>query len=150
MCIQFSHSVVSNSLRPHGLQHCQASLSITNSWSLLKLLPIKSVVPSNHIILCRPLLLPPSVFPSTRVFSNESVLISFRLDWLDLHAVQGSFLQHCNSKASILQWPPWNPLNPPWSSRRSYPERSDFIRVYCKVPRAATYRKVICQQHNTP
>ena len=105
----------------------QASLSITSSWSLLKLMPIKSVMPTNHLILCRPLLLPPSVFPSIRVFSSESVLIrwpkywsfsfsinssneysgliSFRMDWLDLLAVQGtlkSLLQHHNSKASIL------------------------------------------------
>ena len=69
--IQFSHSVVSNSLRPHG---CQASLSLTNSWSLLKLMPIESVMPSNHLILCHPLLLWPSIFPSIRVFSIESVL----------------------------------------------------------------------------
>ena len=91
----------------------QASLSITNSWSLLKLIPIKSVMPSNHLIFCRPLLLPPSIFPSIRVFSNESVLrirwpkywcfsfsispsneysglISFRIGWLDLFAVQGA------------------------------------------------------------
>ena len=104
---------------------CQASLSMTNSWSLLKLLSIKSVMPSNHLILCRPLLLPPSIFPGIRVFSNESVfhircpkywscsfsineysgLISFRIDWLDLLEVQGtlmSFLQHHSSKASIL------------------------------------------------
>ena len=107
---------------------CQASLSITNSWTLLKLMPIESVMPSNHPILCRPLLLPPSIFPSIRVFSNESVLhirwpkdwsfsfsispsneysrlISFRMDWLDLLAVQGtlkSLLQHHSSKASIL------------------------------------------------
>ena len=87
---------------------CQASLSITNSQSLLKLMSIESVMPSNHLILCRPLLLPPSIFPSIRVFSNESVLhirwpeywsfsfsispsnsglISFRMDWLDLIAV---------------------------------------------------------------
>ena len=108
----------------------QASLSITNSWSLLKLISIESVMPSNHLILCRPLILPPSIFPSIRVFSNESVihirwpnywsfsfiispsnkysgLISLRIDWLDLLAVQGtlkSFLQHQSSKASILQW----------------------------------------------
>ena len=107
---------------------CQASLSITNSWSLLKLMRIESVMTSNHLILCRPLL-PPSIFPSIRVFSNESVfrirwpkywsfsfnispsnehpgLISFRMDWLDLLAVQGtlkSLLQHHSSKASILQ-----------------------------------------------
>ena len=106
----------------------QASMSITNSWSLLKLMPIESVMPSNPVILCHPLLLPPSIFPSTRVFSNESVLrirwpkywsfsfsispsnehsglISFRKDWLDFLAVQGtlkSLLQHHSSKASIL------------------------------------------------
>ena len=108
---------------------CQTSLSITNSWSLLKLMFIESVMPSNHLILCRPLLLPPSIYPSIRVFSNVSVLcirwpkywsfsfstspsneysglISFRTDWLDLFAVQGtlkSLLQHHSSKASILQ-----------------------------------------------
>ena len=107
---------------------CQASLSITNSWSSLKLISIESVMPSNHLILCHPLLLLPSIFPSIRVFSNESVpcirwpkywsfnfsispsdeysgLISFRMDWLDLLAVQGtikSLLQHHSSKASIL------------------------------------------------
>ena len=105
-----------------------ASLSITHSRSLLKLMSIESVMPSNHLILCRPLLLPPSIFPSIRVFSNEPVLhirwpkywsfslnispsneysglISFRMDWLDLLAVQGtlkSLLQHHSSKASIL------------------------------------------------
>ena len=107
----------------------QASLSITNSWILLKLMSIESVMPSNHLILCHPLLLLPSIFPSIRVFSNESVLrvrwpkywsfsfsispsneysglICFRMDWLDLLAVQGtlkSLLQHHSSKASILQ-----------------------------------------------
>jgi len=106
----------------------QASLSITNSQSLLKLMAIESVMPSNHLILCRPLLLLPSIFPSTRVFSYESVLrirwpkywsfsfnispsnehsglISYRMDWVDLLAVQGtlkSLLQHHSSKASIL------------------------------------------------
>ena len=106
----------------------QASLSITNSCSLLKLLSIESVIPPNHLILCHPLLLLPSVFPSIRVFSKESVLlirwpkywsfsfsispsneysglISFRMDWLDLLAVQGTLknlLQHYSSKASIL------------------------------------------------
>ena len=105
----------------------QAFLSIANSWSLLKLMSIESVIPSNHLILCCPLLLMPSIFPSIRVFSNESVLrirwpkywsfsfsispsneysglISFRIDWLDLLAVQGtlkSLLQHHSSKASI-------------------------------------------------
>ena len=107
----------------------QASLSITNSRSLLKLMSIESVMPSNHLILCCPLLLLPSVFPSIRVFSNGSVLhtrwpkywsfsfsispfneysglISFRMDWFDLLAVQGtlkSLLQHHSTKASILQ-----------------------------------------------
>ena len=98
---------------------CQASLSITNSWSLLKLMSIESVMSSNHLILCRPLLLLPSIFPSIRwpkywsfsfntSPSNEySGLISFRMDWLDLLAVQGtlkSLLQHHSSKASIIQW----------------------------------------------
>ena len=91
----------------------QASLSITNSWSLLKIVSVESVMPSSHFILCHPLLLPPSIFPSIRIFSNESVLhirwpkycsfsfsiipskeipglISFRMDWLDLLAVQGT------------------------------------------------------------
>ena len=107
---------------------CQASLSITNSWSLLKVMCIESVTPSNHLILCCPLLLLPSILPSIRVFSNESVLcirwpkywsfsfsispsneysglISFRIDWLDVCAVQGtlkSLLQHHSSKASVL------------------------------------------------
>ena len=76
--VQFSHSVMSDSLQPHGLQ-CQAALSITNSRGLLKLTSIKSVMPSNHLILCRPLLLPPSIFPSIRVFSNESIL---HIRWL--------------------------------------------------------------------
>ena len=106
----------------------QASLSITNSWSLLKLMSIELMTPSNHFILFRPLLLLPSIFPSIRVFSNESVLpirwpkywssrfsispsneysglISFRMDWLDLLAVQGtlkSLLQHHSPKAPIL------------------------------------------------
>ena len=105
----------------------QASLSITNFQSLLKLISIESVMPSNHLILCRPLLLLPSIFPSIRVFSNESILcirwpkygsfsfsispsneysglISFRVDWFDLLAVQGtlkSLFQHHNSKPSI-------------------------------------------------
>ena len=77
--VQFSHSVVPNSLRPHGLQH--ASLSITNCWSLLKLMSIKSVMPSNHLI-CHALLLLPSIFPSLRVFSNKPVLcIRWPRDW---------------------------------------------------------------------
>ena len=109
---------------------CQASLSITNSWSLLKLMSIESVMPSHPLILCRPHFLPPSIFPSIRIFSNESVLhirwpkdwsfsfsispsneysglIFFRIDWFDLLAVQGTLsglLQHHSSKASILLW----------------------------------------------
>ena len=108
---------------------CQGSLSITSSWSLFRLMSIELVMPSNHLILCCPLLPLPSIYPSIKVFSNESVLrirwpeywsfsfnispsseysglISFRMDWLDLLAVQGtlkSLLQHHSSKASILQ-----------------------------------------------
>ena len=110
----------------------QASLSITNSRSLLKLMSIESVMPSNHLILCHPLLFPPSIFPSIRVFSNESVLrmrwpkcwnfsfnispsneysgmISFRMEWLHLLAVQGILksLQHHSSKAPVLRWSPF-------------------------------------------
>ena len=107
----------------------QASLSIINSQSLPKCMPIESVIPCNHLILCLPLLVPPSIFPSIRVFSSKSVLhirwskywsvsfsispsneysglISFRIDWLDLLAVQWIFkhlLQHHSSKASVLQ-----------------------------------------------
>ena len=125
----------------------KTSLSIINSRSLLKLVSIKWVMPSNHLILCHPILLLPSIFPSIRIFSNESVLrirwpkywsfsfsispsneysglISFRMDWLDLLAVQGtlkSLLQHHSSKASILwcsvffqrrQWQPTPVLLP--------------------------------------
>ena len=72
--VEFSRSVVSSSLRPHGMQKHQASLSITNFCRLLKLLSIESVMPSNNLILCHPLLLQPSIFPSIRVFSNELVL----------------------------------------------------------------------------
>ena len=123
-----SLSHVSDSVTP-GTAARQASLSITNSWSFLKLMSIESVMPSNHLILCHPLLPLPSIFPSIRVFSNEWVLhirwpkywsfsfsislsnkysglISFRIDWFDLLAVQGtvkSLLQHHSSKASILQ-----------------------------------------------
>ena len=130
-CVQFS-SVQSLSLArlfatPWITAH-QASLSITNYWRLLKLMPIESVMPSNHLILCHPFLLLPPIPPSIRVFSNESTLhmrwpkywsfsfsinpsnehpglISFRMDRLDLLAVQGtlkSLLQHHSSKASIL------------------------------------------------
>ena len=126
--IQFSHSVVPDSVTPWTAAH-QASLSINNSWSLLKLMSIKSMMPSNYLILCHPLLLLPSILTGIRVFSNESILcirwpkywifsfsishsseysdlISFRIDWLNLLAVQGtlkSLLQHHSSKASVLQ-----------------------------------------------
>ena len=131
--VKFSHSVVSDSLRPHGLGHPWTWTSgFTVHHQLLglhKLMFTESVMPSNHLILCRLLFLLPSIFPSIRVFSKESVLrirwpkywsfsfnispsneylglISFRMDWLDLLAAQGtlkSLLQHHSSKASILQ-----------------------------------------------
>ena len=121
--VQFSHSVISDSETPWTAA-CQASLSITNSWSLLKLMSIESVMPSNHLILCHSLLLLPSIFPNIRIFSNESVLcigwpnywtfsispsneysglISFRIGLFDLLAVQetlNTLLQHHSSKAS--------------------------------------------------
>ena len=79
--VQFSCTVVSNSVIPWIAAH-QASLSITNTWSLLKLISIESGIPSNHLIFCHPLLLPPSIFPNIRVFSNESVLcIRWPKDW---------------------------------------------------------------------
>ena len=120
---------MSDSLRPHEYAACQTSLSITNSWSSLRLMSIELVMPSSHLILCCSLLLLPPIPPSIRLFSNESTLcmrrpkywsfsfsiipskehpglISFRMDWLDLLAVQGtlkSLLQHHSSKASILR-----------------------------------------------
>ena len=126
--VQFSHSIVSYFATLWTAAH-QASLSITNSQSLLKLMSIESVIPSNHLILCHLLLLLPSIFLSIRFFSDESVfrirwpkyqsfsfsispsneysgLISLRIDWLDVFAVQGtlkSLLQHHSSKASILR-----------------------------------------------
>ena len=128
--VQFSHSVLSDSLPPHGPGGCQASLSYTNSQSLLRLMSIESVMPSKNLMLCRPNVLTPSMFPSIKTFANESVLhirwpkywsfsfsirpsneysglISFRTDWLILLAVQGtlkSLLQHHSSKPSI----PWH------------------------------------------
>ena len=125
--VQFSHSVRSNSATPWPAAR-QASLSITNSRSILKLMSIKAAMPSNHLLLCRPFLLLPSIFASMRVFSNESVLrirwpkywsfsfiispsneysglISIRMDWLDLLAVQGTLkvFPHHSTKASILR-----------------------------------------------
>ena len=125
--VQFSCSVMSNSSIPRTTA-CQASVSITNSRSLLRFTSIESVMPSNHLILCHPLLLLPSIFPSIWVFSNKSVfrirwpkfwsfsfsispsneysgLISFRIDWFDLLAIQGtlkSLLHHYSLKPSIL------------------------------------------------
>ena len=132
ICVSFSSVQSLSRVRFFGTPWTaarQASLSITNSQNFIKLKSIELVMPSNHFILCRPLLLLPSVFPSIRVFSNDSVLrirwpkywsfsfnispsnaysglISFRMDWLDLLAVQGTLknlLQHHSSKASILQ-----------------------------------------------
>ena len=123
-----SHSHIRLFVTPWTAAH-QVSLSLTNSRNLLRLISIESVMPSNHLILCHPLFVPPSIFPSIRVFSNESLLrirwpkywsfsfniipsyeysglISFRMDWLDLLAVQGalkSLLQHHSSRASILR-----------------------------------------------
>ena len=127
--VQFSCSVVSYSLRPFGLQHARLPCPSPTLGACLNSRPLSLVMPSYHCILCRPLLLLPSIFPSIRIFSNESVLhirwpkywsfsfsispsneysglIPFRLDWLDLLAVQGtlkSLLQHHSSKASILR-----------------------------------------------
>ena len=123
--VQFSRSVVSDSLWPHELQH-KASLSITISRSSLKLTSIESVMPSSHLILCRPLLLLPPTPPSIRVFSNESTLrtrwpkywsfsfsivpskehpglISFRMDWLDLLAVQGSLKNVIEARSDTVK-----------------------------------------------
>ena len=123
------HNRVQLFVTPWTAAH-QASLSTTNSWNLLKLMSIESEMPSNHLILCHPLFLPPSILPIIKVFSSELVLhirwpkywsfslsispsneylglISFRMDWLDLLEVQGtlkSLLQHCSSKASILHY----------------------------------------------
>ena len=151
---------MSDSLWPPWTAAHQASLYITDFWSILKLMSIESVIASNHLILCHPLLLPPSIFPSIRVFSvnqlcirwpkywsfsfsinpsNEySGLISFRMDWFDLLAVQGNLknlLQHHNSEASIL-----------WCSA--------FLMVQISHPYMTTgktialTRTVLCRQSN--
>ena len=127
--VQFSRSVLSNSLRLHGLQSASPPCSSPTPGVFFKLMFMESVMPSNHLILCHPLLLLPLIIPSIRVFSNESVLcirwpkywnftfnigssneysglIASRIDWLDLHALPAtlkSLLQHRSSKASILQ-----------------------------------------------
>ena len=121
--LQFSRSVVSDYLQPHG----HASLSITNPRSLLKLMSIEPVIQSNHLILCHPLLLPPLIFPSIRVFSNESALcirgpkywsfsfnispsneysrlISFRMDWLDLLPTKGLLRVYSNTTVQKHQF----------------------------------------------
>ena len=128
LSVQFSRLVVSDSFRPHGLQHARWPCPSPTP-GVLNLMSIESVMPSNHLILCPPLLLLPSIFPTLRVFSKKSVLhirwskywsfsfsvslsneysglISFRMDWLDLLAIQGtlkSLFQHHSSKASILR-----------------------------------------------
>ena len=127
--VQFSRSVLSDSLQPYEPQHARPPCPSTNSWSPPKPMSTELVMPSNHLILCPPLLFLPSISPSIRVFSNKSALriiwpkywsfsfnispsnehpglISFRMDWLDFLAVQGtlkSLLQHHSSKASILR-----------------------------------------------
>ena len=124
--LQFSRSVVSDSLQPHGLQYARLSCLSPTTRTYSNSMLVESVMPSNHLILCHPLLLPPSIFPSIRVFSNESILpirwpkyspsnkysglISFTIDWFDLLAVQGtlkSLLKHHCSKGSVLQCSPF-------------------------------------------
>ena len=146
--VWFCCSVMSDSLRPHGMLVLQASLPFTISWSLLKLKSIESVMPSNHLVLCCPLLLLSSVFPSIRIFCSESLLcirwpkywcfscsispneysglISFRIDWFGLLVVQGtlkSLLQHHSTKESML----WH---------------SAFFIVHCSHPYMTTGKKV--------
>ena len=136
--VQFSRSVMSGSFAAH-----QAALSITNSWSLPKLMSIKSATPSNHLILCRPLLLLPPIPPSIRVFSNESTLCmrwskywsfsfsispsnehpglnSFRMDWLDLLVVQGTL-------KSLLQQPQFKSIK---SSALSFIHSPTLTSIY--------------------
>ena len=134
--VQFSCLVVSDSLRPHGVQHARPPCPIANSQSLLKLMSIESVMPSNHFILCCPLLILPSIFPSIRVFSNESVLlirwpkywsfsfnispskehpgsISLRMDWLDCLAVQDSQESSPTSQFKIINSSALSPVYSP-------------------------------------
>ena len=162
MChsVQFSHSAVSNRLWPFGLQHTRLPCPSPTPRACSKLISIESVMPSNHLILCHPLLLLPSIFPSIRVFSKEAVLhirwpkywsfsfsispyneysglIAFKIHWFDLLAVQGtlkSLFQHHSSKASIL-----------W--------RSAFFIVQLSHPYMTTGKTIIwlddlCQQGN--
>ena len=153
MPVQFSCSVVSNCATAWSAAY-QASLSITNSWSLLKLISIESVMPSNDLILCHSLLLLPLIFPSIRVFSNESVLCirwtkywsfsfsispsneysgltSFRMGWFDLLAIQGTLkrlLQHHSSKASILRHSAF------FIVQLSHPYMSTGKTIACPIP----------------
>ena len=153
MCVLSHFSLVQLFATPWTAA-CQASLSITNSQSLPKLMPIESVMPSNHLILCRPLLLLPLIFPSIRVFSNESVLCirwtkywsfsfsispsneysgltSFRMDWFDLLAIQGTLkrlLQHHSSKASILRHSAF------FIVQLSHPYMSTGKTIACPIP----------------
>ena len=155
---------MSDSLQPCGLQ-----LSITNSQSLLRLMFIESVIPSNHLILCHPLLLLPSILPSVKVFSNESVLpirwpkcwsfsfsisssnehlglISFRIDWLDLLAVQGtlkSLLQHYSSKASILWCSAFFISNIHWITEKAREFQTNIY--FCFIDYAKAFD---CVDHN--
>ena len=154
--VQFSRSVVPDPLWPHGLQHarppCPSPTPIVYSN-----MSIESVMPSNHLILCRPLLLPPSIFPSIRVFSNESVLhtgwpkywnfsfsispsnkysglISFRMHWLDLLAVQGTLMSPtpqfkvCSSSYPLSQW--YHPTSHPLSPLLLLPSIFPSIKVF--------------------
>ena len=159
LSVQFSHSVVSDSATP-WIAACQASLSITNSRSSLRLMSIESVMPSSHLLLCRPLLLLPPIPPSIRVFSNESTLrmrwpeywgfsfsiipskeipglISFRMDWLDLLAVQGtlkSLLQHHSSKAlalSFLHSPTLTSIHDHWKNHSLV--QIYFLHCWCDI-----------------
>ena len=116
--VQFSHSVMSDSLRPHGLQHVRPPLSITNSYSLPKLMSTESVMPSNHLILCRPLLLSPSIFPSIRVFSSESAL---HIRWQKYWSFSFNISPSINTQDwSPLGWTGWSPCSPR-GSQESFP-----------------------------
>ena len=113
--VQFSHSVMSNSLRSHKLQHARPPLSITNSQSLLRLMSIESVMPSNHLTLCRALLLLPSIFPSIRVFSNESAL---RMRWPKYWSFSSTSVFPMNTQDwSPLGWTGWISLQSKGLSR---------------------------------
>ena len=114
--VQVSCSVMSDSLRPHGLQHSRLSLSITNFRSLLKLMSIELEMPSNHLILCRPLLFLPSIFPSIRVFSNESVLhIKWPKDWNFSSCISPSS-EYSGMTSFMMDW-----LESPRDSQESTP-----------------------------